>query len=131
MSYDHAGKLVLRLSVGGLLLLHGLHKLTHGVQGIMGMLAARGWPEFFAYGAYVGEVVAPLLLIIGLFTRPAALIVVVHMLMAFYLAHTGQLLSIDRSGGWALELQGMFLFGALAIFLLGAGRYSMGSSRYE
>ena len=33
---------------------------------------------------------------------------------------------MSKTGGWALELQGMFFFAALAVALLGAGRLSMG-----
>ncbi len=58
---DDAGKLVLRLSVGVLMLLHGIHKLLHGVDGIGGMLAGMGLPTVLAYGVYLGEVVGPLL----------------------------------------------------------------------
>jgi len=125
---DDAGKLILRLTVGILLLMHGLFKLTNGIGGIAGMVSAHGWPAFFAYGVYVGEVIAPILLILGLFTRVGALLVVVNMVAAILLAHTGQLGQITESGGWRLELQGLYLFGALAIALLGAGRYSLTGS---
>src|SRR5690606_5497773 len=54
-SYDDAGKLVLRLTIGILILLHGLAKLMNGVGFIEGMLASRGVPAFFAYAVYVGE----------------------------------------------------------------------------
>jgi len=53
--YDDAAKLVLRLTVGILLLMHGLYKLSHGVAGVIGLVAAKGWPTFIAYGAYLGE----------------------------------------------------------------------------
>ncbi|WP_323129421.1 DoxX family protein, partial [Klebsiella pneumoniae] len=39
-----------------------------------GLLAAQGLPGFIAYGVLVGEVVAPCLLILGVLTRPAALV---------------------------------------------------------
>jgi len=39
------------------------------------------------------------------------------------------LLSLDQSGGYALELQAFYLFSALVIALIGAGRYSMGGER--
>ena len=58
LSHDDAGKLLLRLAVGGLMLFHGIHKLIDGVDGISGMLAAQGLPGFIAYGVLVGEVVA-------------------------------------------------------------------------
>ena len=45
------------------------------------------------------------------------------------LAHTGQLFSIANTGGYALELQAMYLFTAIAVALMGAGRYSMGGNQ--
>lgn len=122
---DGLGKLVLRLSLGILLLLHGIAKLKGGVSGIEGMVASHGLPAFFAWAVYIGEVVAPLLLIIGMFTRLAGLLVVVNMAAAIALVHTGQLFNLGQSGGWQLELQGMYLFGGLAIAFLGAGSYSV------
>ena len=123
---DDIGKLVLRVSAGALILLHGISKLQNGIDGIIGMLGSLGLPPFLAYGVYFGEVVGPLLVIIGLFTRIGALLMVGNMLAAFGLAHTQELFSLGQMGGWALELQGMFLFGSIAILLLGAGRFSAG-----
>ena len=124
-SYDDAGKLVLRLTIGILILLHGLAKLMNGVGFIEGMLASRGVPAFFAYAVYVGEVIAPVLLILGIYTRIAALLVAINMVVAIVLVHMGELFAMTKTGGWALELQGLFLFGAIAVALLGAGRYSV------
>lgn len=123
---DDTGKLVLRLALGILILLHGISKLSTGVSGVGGMLASHGLPSALAYLVYVGEIVAPALVIIGLYTRPAALIIVINMLVALWLVHTADLFALGKSGGWALELQGMFLFGAVAVALLGAGRLSVG-----
>ncbi|QGZ31590.1 DoxX family protein [Stutzerimonas stutzeri] len=125
---DDIGKLVLRVSVGVLILLHGIAKLQGGVGGIAGMLSSHGLPSFLAYGAYLGEVLGPVLVIIGLFSRVGAVLMVGNMLFAFALAHMDELFSIGQMGGWALELQGMFLFGSIAIALLGAGRYSVGGN---
>jgi putative oxidoreductase len=82
----------------------------------------------FGYGVYIGEVVAPLLILVGLFTRPAALIVAINMIVAVLLAHTSQFFTLNETGGWALELQGMFFFAAVTVALLGAGRYSIGGA---
>ncbi|WP_313225112.1 DoxX family protein [Stutzerimonas nitrititolerans] len=130
---DDMGKLVLRLSVGVLMLLHGIFKLQSGVGGIAGMLGSQGLPGFLAYGVYLGEVVGPVLVIIGLYTRVGAVLIIGNMLVALALAHSQELFSLGSMGGWALELQGMFLFGAVAIALLGAGKYSVGgvSGRYN
>lgn len=125
-SLDDLGKLILRLTLGVLILLHGIAKLSHGVGGIEAMVAARGLPAFFAWGVYVGEVIAPLLLILGLYARLGALLVFVNMVVAIALAHGGQWFMLSGSGGWKLELQGMFLFGSLAAAFLGAGAYSVG-----
>jgi putative oxidoreductase len=127
-SLDALGKLVLRLSVGILMLLHGIHKIGAGVDGIVDLVAKAGLPGPVGYLVYVGEVLAPVLVIVGLWTRPAALLMAVTMIVAVWLVHMNDLFLLTRTGGWALELQGLFLFGALAIALLGAGRYSLGGA---
>lgn len=123
---DDTGKLILRLTLGILILLHGLFKLTGGgVGGISGMLSNHGLPGFLAYGVYIGEIVAPVLLIIGVYTRLGGLIIAINMVVAILLAHSGSIASMTNNGGWALELQGMYLFTALAIAFMGAGRFSL------
>lgn len=122
---DDAGKLLLRVTLGLLILLHGIAKITQGVSGIEGMLTAHGLPAFIAYGAYIGEVLAPILLIIGFYSRVAALVIAFNMIVAIALAHAGELFQLDKQGGWALELQGMFLFTAIALALTGPGRFSI------
>ncbi len=121
-------RLLLRVVLGVLILMHGIAKLMSGIAPIVGMVEAAGLPSFVAYGVYVGEVLAPILIIVGLFTRPAAAIIAFNMVVAFALAHTRQLTSLTSTGGWALELQAMFLVAALAVALLGAGRFSLGGT---
>ncbi|MDA7415871.1 DoxX family protein [Xenophilus arseniciresistens] len=123
---EDLGKLVLRVALGVLILLHGIAKLGKGVDGIGGMLAAHGLPAVLAYGVYLGELVAPALVIIGMFTRPAACVIAINMVVAIWLAHAKQLTSLSSNGGWALELQGMFLFSAIAVALIGGGRIGVG-----
>lgn len=119
------GKLIIRLTLGGLLLFHGIAKLLNGVGFIEGLLANHGLPGFLAYGVFVGELIAPLMIILGYQTRIGALLIVFNMLVAIVLVHTNELLALGRSGGWALELQGFFLFTALAVMFLGPGRYKL------
>ncbi|RLM48632.1 DoxX family protein, partial [Halobellus sp. Atlit-31R] len=97
-----------------------------GVGFIEGMLQKAGLPAIFAYGVYVGEVLAPLLLLAGLFTRAAAAIVAINMVVALLLVHTSQFFTLSDTGGWALELQGIYLGSAIALIFLGAGCYSLG-----
>ncbi len=122
---NDTGKLVLRLTLGILILLHGIAKLGHGIGPIQGMVTGMGMPAFFAYGVLAGEVLGPLLLIAGFYARIGAALIAVNMLFAFALAHTAQLASLNEQGGWALELQGMFLFTAIALMLLGPGRFGI------
>lgn len=125
---EDLGKLLLRAALAILILLHGIAKLMGGVGFITGMVGKMGLPPALGYLVYIGEVLAPILILIGVWTRPAALIVAINMVVAIVLVHTAEVFTLGKSGGWALELQGMFLFGALAVALLGAGRYSFGGA---
>lgn len=119
------GKLIIRVALGAFVLLHGIAKLTGGVGGIGQMLEGAGLPPVLAYGALIGEVLGPLLLIVGYHARIGAVLVALNMLAAIALAHVGQLALLNEQGGWALELQGMFLFTAIGLALTGPGRYSV------
>ena len=122
-----AGLLVLRLGLGTLVLFHGIYKLTHGIAWIAGPLGHVGLPAWLAYGTYVGEVLAPVLVILGLWARPAALIIAFDMFMAIFLARRGDVAKINPAGGgWAIELELMFLVAALAVALAGSGRFGLG-----
>lgn len=122
------GKLILRVVLGILILFHGVAKLIHGAEAVNGALIHAGLPSVLAFGVYLGEVVGPILLIIGLWTRVGALLVVANMLVALALVHAAQILTLPAGGGYALELQAMYLFTAIVVALLGAGRYSIGGT---
>jgi putative oxidoreductase len=118
--------LILRLVLGVTILLHGIAKLPPPPEGIADMLARANLPAALAYGVYVGEIVAPILLIIGVWTRLAAIVIAINMIVAVLMAHAGDLFRLGEQGGYALELQAMFLFVAVALALTGAGRLSVG-----
>lgn len=126
---DSLGKLILRLAVGILILLHGIYKLNHGISGIEGMLAAKGFPAIFAWGAYAGEILGPLLVVLGIYARLGGLLVAANMVVAILLVHMGQFGQINDTGGWQLELQAMFLAGGLAVAMIGAGSFSLAGRR--
>lgn len=113
--HPHAALVLLRVVLAVLMLLHGWAKIRHGIGGIESMLGKAGLPGFLAYGVYIGEVVAPLLLLVGLWVVPAALVVAINMVVAVLLVHLGQVFSLNPTGGWMLELQAMFLVAALAV----------------
>jgi putative oxidoreductase len=118
-------KLLLRATLAILILMHGVAKLVGGVGFVAGMLAKAGLPPALGYLVYVGEVLAPLLVLAGVWTRPAAAIIAVNMVVAVLLVHTHQFFTRSATGGWALELQAMFFIAALVVAMQGAGRYSM------
>ena len=93
-SYEDAGKLLLRIAVGLLILFHGVAKVTGGIDSITGMLAKSGVPEGVGYLVYIGEVVAPLFVILGAWTRPAALVIAGNMVVAVAMVHMNELFSI-------------------------------------
>jgi putative oxidoreductase len=127
---DDKGKLILRLTVAVLLAFHGISKLRHGVAWMAGPLQAHHLPAWLAYGVYVAEVVAPILLIAGIFTRAAALVVAFEMTMAMYLVLGLKMFEVDRQiGALRGELQLLYFFCAVAIAVLGSGRFALSKGR--
>ena len=125
-TYPDIAKLLLRLTLGFLLLAHGIHKLIHGISGVQSLVVAAGLPSFFAYGVYVGELIAPLFVILGLYGRIASGVVAFNMLMAIYLAY-GFHISFSKNGGLVYETSLLFLISALVLILIGSGKYAVNS----
>ncbi len=121
------GRLILRLSVGLLMLFHGIAKILNpgALDFIGGMLTDFGLPAVLAYGVYIGEVVAPLMVIVGWKTRIGGVVMAVNMLFAILLAHSGDFFSLSEHGGWMIELQMFYLMSALAVMFLGSGRLAI------
>lgn len=118
------GLLILRMAIGLLMLLHGIAKFK-GVSFIEGMLTAKGLPAFLAYGVYVTEIIAPLLLIIGYRTRLASVVYLLGVLTAIFLVHAKDIFALTPHGGWGIELLGLYLFGAVSLFFTGGGQYAV------
>ena len=125
MRDNDLGLLVLRLSTGGLMLFHGVSKLVNGVGPIGEMLAALGLPSFIAYGSLLVELVASLIMVLGLWTRVAAAAMVFNMFIAILMAHMSVIFSLTPEGGWAIELPMLYLLPALALIFTGGGRYAL------
>ena len=125
---DALGKLILRLTLGLLLSFHGLSKIMNPartMESMSGLLTTAGLPTYLAYGVFIGEVLAPILIVLGIYSRVGGLIVVINMIFAVLLVHTAQLLTLAKTGGWALELQGFYMLTGLALFLLGSGKIAV------
>ena len=118
------GLLLQRLSIGILILFHGIANLTSNYSFIKSLLIGIGIPEFVAYSVFIGEIIAPILIIIGWRAKLASLVLALNMLIAILMAHSADVFTLNQFGGWGIELQGLYLFGAIVIFLLGAGKYA-------
>ncbi len=123
---EDIAKLLLRVAAGVLILFHGIYKVIHGLGGVKSMLVNAGIPEFLAYGVYVGELIAPIFIILGLYARVASLVLAFNMIMAMYLAY-GFSFSLAKYGGLSMESPLIFLVMSVSIFLLGSGKYGVNS----
>ncbi len=97
----------------------------YGIAPMVAGMEAHHLPKFFAYGVYLGEVVAPIFASSGLGTRLAGLVIAFNMVVAIAMVHSAQFFELGKSGGAAIELPLLFLLGGLVIALIGAGRLSV------
>ena len=129
---EDLGKLLLRVGLGGLLLFHGVHKLLIGLEPIKAMLVSHNIPDVVAYGAYLGELLAPVLVILGVFSRIGGVLIALDIVVAVLLARAADLLLLSpATGAYALETEVLYLAAALAVALFGAGRISLGGKRWN
>ena len=122
---EDIGKLILRFSIAALMLFHGFSKLFNGIDGIKFLVTNAGLPEFVAYGVYMGEVVFPILIILGLFTRISSLFFALTMVFAIFLAHSNEIFVLGKTGGPVIELALIYLLTSISIMFIGAGKYSL------
>lgn len=120
------GLLILRLGLAVIVLFHGIFKLRNGVDWMHGPLGAHGLPFFLAYGTYIAEVAAPVLLIVGAATRLGAAIIAFDLLGAIFLARADAVTKVSPGGGgWAIEIEAAIVFMALALAFTGPGKYRL------
>lgn len=116
--------LLLRVSLGALLLAHGLllKVLTFSIPGTVGYFESIGYPGFFAYLVILGEIGGGIALILGLWTRTISLLLV-PILIGATLQHVGNgWLFSAANGGWEFPV-----FWTAMLFvqaLLGDGAYA-------
>jgi putative oxidoreductase len=128
---DDFGKLVLRLGVGGTMLFHGVHKLFTGLDPVKALLTPHKIPEALAYIAYFGEIVGPVLIIIGLFARVGAFLVAVEVAALVALGGVAELIAVAPTGAYACEIEALYFAGALAILLFGPGKIAIAKGKYQ
>jgi len=118
------GRFFLRVPLGFLMFFHGINNFQHGYGLVEALLLKFKLPGYVSHGILVGQVLAPLLMVLGIYTRLVALTQGCVMVMAIYLVHSKDLFALNKNGGYALELQVLYLSGSLSVFFLGAGRFS-------
>ncbi len=117
--------LLLRVSLGSLLLAHGLvlKVLTFGVAGTAGYFQSIGYPAFFAYLVILGEIGGGLALILGLWTRIISLLLL-PILIGATVQHIGNgWLFSAAGGGW--EFPAFWAMMLIVQALLGDGAYAV------
>lgn len=120
------GILFARLGLGVCLFMHGFAKILHGIGGVKSILTKAGLPEVMAYGSYVGEVVAPIMIILGIFSRIGALLVIGTSLTIIYAYHgLGNLLELTNVGGFKAEILYLYIALSLCIIFNGSGKYAI------
>jgi len=122
---QHIGLLLLRISIAFTMLIYGISKLIFGIDFISGLIAQYGLPPFLGYGVFVGEIIAPLLIIIGYRTKLAGLIFAINCFVAIIMVQLPNLLKINEFGGWEIGPLFIYTIFGIALFFTGAGKYSM------
>lgn len=87
-SFQPLGLLALRIALGLIFLTHGYPKLTRAASPLQAMFVQHGLPAQLVYVAGVLETFGGILLILGLFTRGAALLFVIEMAVAIVKVHS-------------------------------------------
>lgn len=122
--YD-LGFLILRVIFGLCVLMHGISKLSGGISGVIIMVQSSGLPTWLSYGVYLGEILAPMMIIFGVFTRLGAIISLINSCVILYVAHGANLFAIGKFGGFNAEVVFLYICTALCLIFCGGGRYCL------
>ena len=121
--------LVVRVIVGVIMFAHGLQKLTQMGPGNFGgqVLAGLGvpLPELMGYVVTFVELVGGILLIVGLFSRIAALVLTIDLVVAILLVKLNVGLIAPQGSGAGAELDLALIAGLLMVLLAGPGKLSV------
>ncbi len=115
---------MIRITVGGILLVHGWGKINTGIAGIAGFLGHVGIvpPVPLAYVVYINETVGAVCIILGLFTRFFAAAIAIELAVALWIVHYAKGFAASAGGYEYVLMWGIVMF---AIALRGGGPYSL------
>ncbi len=119
--------LVVRVIVGIIMALHGWQKLQGDLAGFGQRLGELGvpLPVFMAYVVMLAELIGGILLIVGLLSRLAALVLAIELVVAILLVKVNVGLISPPGGPPGAELDLALIAGFLVILLAGPGRLSL------
>lgn len=119
MIYPSLASLILRISFGGMMLVHGLGKFQRLMSGETSFADPIGFGELNTLLiAVFSEYISPILLIIGFKTRWATVLPAITMIIITFIVHADD--------PWKKqEFPLLYFFGFVAIYLLGSGKYSL------
>jgi putative oxidoreductase len=119
--------LLTRVATGLLLVPHGYFKITGGVAGLAGGLAAKGLPAptALAWCAALAEFAGGIFLALGFLGRLSALAISITMVVAWVTMHLGNIKDIGGAGGSAFEYPFLLSVVALGLAISGPGRLSL------
>ena len=120
--------LLLRVAVGVIFIYHGYPKLFELTREAMQGFVHMGFPGYFVYIAGVIEFFGGCLLIAGLFTRIAGLLLAGEMAVALWRVHH---ILLDPLAVHNYELPLMLAVGAFALASLGAGVVSFDQALFR
>ena len=115
------GLLIIRIGLGGIIFFHGFHKVMHGIDDQMQILASSGVPGALMFFVYISEVLAPVLIVLGVLTRISSLSIIVTMIVVFFVLPFP--IGLDEHGAMNIESQLYFLLLPCALFFTGPGRF--------
>ncbi|AXP82642.1 DoxX [Mariniflexile rhizosphaerae] len=113
------GLLILRIGFAGMLLTHGIPKINLLFESPIKFADPIGVGETTTLIlALIGEVVAPILILIGFKTKLATIPSIITMFVAVFVIHASDPMDVK-------EKAILYLVAFLVIFLTGAGKYSI------
>ena len=124
------GALLLRVSMGVLFILHGfyLKYMVFGLAGAEKYFASLGLPDWFAIVVIAYETLGGLALIFGIYARPVAFVLGIHLLAAAYLGHLHNGWPFTAKGG-GYEYPVFWAITCFALALIGDGPFAVKTGR--
>ncbi|WP_306014285.1 MULTISPECIES: DoxX family protein [unclassified Allomuricauda] len=120
--------LLFRISIPFTMLIYGIDKITNGTGFIGSLLDAYNLPSFLVYGVFIGEIIAPIMLLLGYRSRLAGSLFAFNCLLAILMAQIQYFFTLNQFGGWTLDLLFIYLVAGIAFFYSGAGKHAISTS---